>query len=1144
MGDVDEWLERLGLSRYRAVFAEHDVDREILPDLTDHDLEKLGLSLGHRKKLLRAIAELARPDGGAQQAAEAPRAAERRQLTTLFCDLVGSTELAGRLDPEDMGAAIRGYQQCCAEVIERWGGHVAKYMGDGVLAYFGWPRAHEDEAERAVRAGLELVGAVGRLGQPAAKPDVPLASAAERRVTLRSTRPTIADPGAGIPLAVRIGIATGLVMVGELIGEGAAQEQTVVGETPNLAARLQALAAPGSVVISQATRRLVGGLFELADLGPRRLKGFAEPLSAWRVEGEGRAEGRFEALHGEHLTPLVGREHELGILLERWSWAKDGDGQVVLLSGEPGIGKSRVVRTLRERLGDEPYTPLSHYCSPYHTNSALYPVIGLLERAARLEREEPPEEHLARLEAMLRRSSDRLDEVVPLLAALLGVPTGARYPALSLTPEVQKRRTQEALVDQLAGLTAQQPVLALYEDVHWIDPSTLELLGLVVERVQRLPILVLISFRPEFLPPWTRQAHVTSLTMSRLGRRQGADLVARVTGEKPLPAEVVEQIVAHTDGVPLFVEELTKTVLESGLLADAGDHYELSGPLPPLAIPTTLHDSLMARLHRIAPVKEVAQIGAVIGREFSYELLAAVAPMPSEQLNEALEQLVQSELVFRHGVPPDATYSFKHALVQDAAYQSLLKSKRQQLHGRIAEVLEERFPDVNATGPEVLAQHLTEAGLAARAIPYWRRAGELAAGRSANVEAIAHLSTGLELIARLPNAAEQLDEELALLLAVGGPLIATEGYAVAEVERTYGRAWALCDQLGRSDELFPVLRGLWNCYFVRGDLQRAHDLAGQLAGLAEEQGEPLWRALARRALGTTLFVLGRFADATAALNEGIAIDDAVEAGDNHRAHLLLYTERAGVVCRLYSAWVLWFLGFPDRALERVDSGFALGQRLAHANSLAFAQNFAAVLHSFRREFDAALSRAEATIDLASKHTLPQWLAEAIICRGFALVGLGQQIEGIAQLRNGLAAWNGTGCRLFDTQWLGFMAEAHVRSGQLDDALTALDRAAESAAATGECHYQAELYRLRGIVLAKTGEDAKAATWLQRAIDTARGQQAKSLELRAATSLARLWAHQGKRVQAHDLLAPVYGWFTEGFDTQDLKDARALLDELR
>ncbi len=1075
----------------------------------------------------RFCAECGAALNGTRQPAAAPRTAvtvapttpaatveaERRQLTIMFCDLVGSTELSRRLDPEDMSALIRAYQNTVAGELARFEGHVAKYMGDGVLAYFGWPKAHEDDAERAVRAGLALTQAVAGLS------------------------------AAGGPTAARIGIATGSVVVGELIGEGPAQEQTVVGETPNLAARLQALAEPGSIVISRRTRRLVGGLFELADLGPQRFKGFAEPVRAWRVVRTSAAESRFEAMHTAGLTPLVGREHELGILLERWAWAKDGDGQVVLIAGEPGIGKSRLIRVLRERLGGEPYTAVSQYCSPYHINSALYPVIGLLERAARLDRDAPPEEQLDKLEAVLARSSDRLDEVVPLLAALLGVPTGERHPGLTLTPEVQKRRTLQTLLDQLAGLAAEQPVLALYEDVHWIDPSTLELLGLVVERVQRLPILALITFRPDFLPPWAGQAHVTTLSMSRLGRRQGADLVARVTGEKPMPAEIVEQIVARTDGVPLFVEELTKTVMESGLLEDKGDHYELAGPLPPLAIPATLHDSLMARLDRLAPVKEVAQIGAVVGREFSHELLVAVAPMSGNLLGDALEQLVNSELVFRRGAPPEATYTFKHALVQDAAYQSLLKSRRQQLHGRIAEVLEGGSPGVGETGPEVLAHHLTEAGLAARAIPYWRRAGELAAGRSGNVEAIAHLRKGLELIGTQPDGPEQLDEELALLLAIGGPLIATKGYAAAEVERTYGRASALCNQLERAAELFPVLRGLWNCFFLRGELQRAHDLAERLVVLAEEEGTPVRRALARRALGSTLLYLGRFTDAAAALNEGSAIDDAVAAWEDS-GHLLLYTERAGVVCRLYSAWTLWFLGFPDRGLQQVEAGLALSQRLAHANSIAFAQNYAALLHSFRREFAAAQGRAEAALAIASDYRLPQWLAEATICQGFAQAGLGQSTEGIAQLQTGLTAWNAIGARLLETLWLGLIAEAHLQAGHFDDALAALDRAAKTADATGECYYQAQLYRLRGLALAETGDAGEAAAWLQRAIDTARSQQAKSLELRAATSLARLWAERGERTQARDLLTPVYAWFTEGFDTADLKDAKALLDELR
>ena len=727
--DIAAWLRELGLERYEQAFRDNDIAPAVLPELTDQDLKDLGVSLGHRRLLLKAIQALANEQAGDSPTEDIPHGsphlaaypgAERRQLTVLFVDLVGSTELSARLDPEDMGSVIRAYQECCAQVIGRWGGHIAKYMGDGVLAYFGWPKAHEDQAERAVRAGLEVVNGVATL-----------------------------ETSTGTALAARAGIATGLVMVGELIGEGAAQEQAVVGETPNLAARLQAHAKPGSVVISQATRRLIGGLFELTDLGRRRLKGFAEPLSAWRVEGEGRAEGRFEALHGERLTPLVGREHELGILMERWAWARDGDGQVVLLSGEPGIGKSRVIRTLHERLRDELYTPLSHYCSPHHTNSALHPVIGLLERAARLDRAAPPEVQLAKLEAVLARSSDGPDEVVPLLAALLGVPTGERYPALTMTPEVQKRRTLLALLDQLEGLAARQPILALCEDAHWIDPSTLELLGLVIERIPQLRVLALITFRPEFQPPWTGYAHVTTLTMSRLGRRQGADLVARVSGGKPLPPEIVEQIVARTDGVPLFVEELTKTVLESGLLADAGDHYELTGPLPPLAIPTTLHDSLMARLDRLGPVKEVAQIGAVIGREFSYELLAAVAPMSANRLNDALEQLVNSELVFGRGTPPDAIYTFKHALVQDAAYQSLLKSKRQQLHARIVQVLEQRFPDVMDTKPELLAHHCVEGRLIEKAVAYWYRAGQQAIARSTLAEAAAHLAKGLEML-RVP----------------------------------------------------------------------------------------------------------------------------------------------------------------------------------------------------------------------------------------------------------------------------------------------------------------------------------------------------------------------------------------------------------
>ena len=570
--DIAAWLRELGLEHYAQVFQENDIASAVLPELTDQDLKSLGVSLGHRRLLLKAIRALADNQAGKSSAesAHAPDTppqpalrteAERRQLTVMFVDLVGSTELAARLDPEDMGGVIRVYQGCCAEVVRRWDGHVAKYMGDGVLAYFGWPQAHEDEAERAVRAGLAMVAALARL-----------------------------ETTAGEPLAARVGIATGLVMVGELIGEGAAREEAVVGETPNLAARLQTLAAPGSVVISQATRRLLGGLFDLEDLGPKSLKGFAEPLAAWRVEGEGQAEGRFEARQTAGLTPLVGRDEEIALLLRQWQQVKDGEGHIVLLSGEPGIGKSRLVREVRERLKDEPHVRLLYQCSPHHTTSPLHPSIEQLERAAAFGRDDPPAARLQRLEKLLARGTDRPEQAVPLIAALLGLSTEGRYPALDLTPQRQKQLTLAALVEQLEGLAAAQPVLLAYEDMHWSDPTTQELLGLTIERLQRLPVLLLITYRPEFSPPWPSQPHVSALALSRLGRREGAAMVEQVVKDKALPAEVAAQIVAKTDGVPLFVEELTKAVLESGLLKDAGDHYVLAGPLPPLALPSTLHE--------------------------------------------------------------------------------------------------------------------------------------------------------------------------------------------------------------------------------------------------------------------------------------------------------------------------------------------------------------------------------------------------------------------------------------------------------------------------------------------------------------------------------------------------------------------------
>jgi class 3 adenylate cyclase/predicted ATPase len=1019
--DVSTWLRNLGLENYAQAFQAHDIDAEVLPRLTADDLTAIGItSVGHRRRLLDAIALL---QGDAAPAAAEPTVetippgqAERRQLTVLFVDLVGSTALAARLDPEDMGQVIRTYHGVCTETVERWGGHVAKYMGDGVLAYFGWPQAHEDEAERAVRAGRAIIEALAGQATPA-----------------------------GEPLAARVGIATGLVMVGELIGEGVAKEQTVVGETPNLAARLQALAAPASVVISQATRRLVGGLFELADLGPLNVKGVATPLPAWRVDGEGRAESRFEALHGEHLTPLVGREHELGILLERWAWARDGEGQVVLLSGEPGIGKSRLLSALREQLTGESYTPLSHFCSPYHANSALNPVVSLLERAAGFSRDDTPEARLDKLEALLAQGTERLAEAVPLIADVPGIPTGERYSSPNLSPQRKAQRTLEVLVEQVEGLASRQPVLALYEDAHWIDPTTLEALGLLIDRVQRLPVLVLITGRPEFVSPWGGHAHVTQLSLARLTRRHGAAIVTRLTGGKMLPEQVLDAIVARTDGVPLFVEELTKTVLESGLLQDAGDHFELAGPLPSLAIPSTLQDSLVARLDRLAPVEELAQIGAVIGREFEHQLLAAISSSPENRLNDALDQLVASELVFRRGTPPEATYTFKHALVQEAAYNSLLKSRRQQLHARIAQALESRFPEVAANRPEVLARHFTDAELTEKAVAYWYRAGQQAGERFAHKEAIAHHLRGIELLKRLPNTPEHAREEIQLQNALGVSLITTRG-PVPEVEQAYLRARQLAERTGDTRQAYDAVWGLWYVNHMRMRFKTARDLSYELLELAKRERDNGLLLQAHHAAWPVLLYGGEFLLCREHTEQGLSLYDPHE----HRSHALRYAGHdPGVCCRYHSALALWLLGCPDQARAMARDAVQLAEQLAQPYSLAIALGYLSFLHQFCGEARLAQEYAEATIARSVEQAYLQYRATGTLIRGWAVAVQGDVEAGAAALREGLAALSAAGADVRRSYFLALLADICGRAGWLEVAQTAVAEALAFAEESGE-----------------------------------------------------------------------------------------------
>ncbi len=1045
--------------------------------------------------------------------------AERRQLTVMFCDLVGSTPLAEQLDPEELREVIRSYQEVCAEVIDRFDGYIGKYLGDGLLVYFGYPLAHEDDAQRAVRAGLEILEEIERLN-------------------------THLQCDKGIKLAIRLGIHTGLVVMGEMGGGKKRDPMAIVGETPNIAARLQGLAEPNTVVISSATYPLVEGLFECHDLGMHALKGISSPMRVYQVICESGVWSRFEVSATKGLTPLVGREQEVGLLLERWEQVKEGRGQVVLLIGEAGIGKSRLVQVLKEYVAGEAHARIESRCSPYYQNSAFYPVIDHLQRLL-FRKEDSTEDKLGKLERALvgAQHAVPIQETVPLFASLLSLPIPDSYPTLNLTPQRQKQKTMETLLVWLLKEAENQPVLRIVEDLHWVDPSTLEYLSLLVEQVPTARIFTLFTFRSDFSPPWAMRSHLTRIMLNRLTLKQVEVMVEKMTGGKALPAEVLQQIVARTDGVPLFVEELTKMVLESGLLREQEGYYELAGSLPPLAIPTTLQDSLMARLDRLGTVKEVTQLGATLGREFTYELLHAVSPLDEATLQTDLDKLVEAELIYQRGLPPQARYFFKHALIQEAAYQSLLRSKKQQYHQKIAQILEERFPETVETQPELLGHHYTEAGLAGQAIPYWQRAGQRARQRSANVEAIGHLTKGLELLKTLPDTPERSQQELDLQTTLAPALMATKGYASTEVEKAYARARELCQQVRETTQLFPVLRGLWVFYQVRAEHQTARDLAEQLLHLAQNVQDPALLLEVQLVLGATLFFLGEFAPARAHLDQGMTLYDPRK----HRSLVLPYSVAdPGVVCLSYAAWTLWHLGYPDQAMKKSHEALTLARELSHPFSLAFAMDFAAWLHQYRREGQAAKEQAEAAMTLSTEHGFPHWVAMGTILRGGALAEQGQGEEGIAQMHQGLAAWRATGAELVRPYFLALLAEASGKVGQIEDGLTVLAEALSVINISGERFYEGEIYRLKGeLALALSQKNqAEAETCFRQAVDIARQQSAKSLELRAAMSLCRLLQRQGEREEAQQMLAQIYGWFTEGFDTADLKEAKALLEEIQ
>ena len=1111
MQQIGDWLKKLGMPEYGERFAENRIDLSVLPDLTDQDLEKLGVLLGDRRKMLRAIRELTgdasvAPHTPAVTEARPQHAAERRQLTVMFCDLVGSTALSARLDPEDLRGVIGAYQRCCAVLVERNGGFVAKYMGDGVLAYFGYPQAHEDDAERAVRAGLALVDAVPKLAT-----------------------------AAGSPLQVRVGIATGLVVVGDLIGVGAAQEQAVVGETPNLAARLQAIAEPDTVVIAESTRKLLGNLFELQDLGARDLKGIAGRARAWAALRASSVESRFDALHTTGLPPLVGREEEVELLLRRWFRAKRGEGQVVLLSGEAGIGKSRLTAAVLERLATEPHTRLRYFCSPQHTDSALYSIIGQMERAAELAHDDKPQAKLDKLDSVLAQTSTSVQDAA-LFAEMLSLPNDGRYPALDLAPEQRRQRTLEALMSQLAGLARQSPVLMIFEDAHWVDPTSLEVLGRAVDRIATLHVLLVVTFRPEFNAPWVGRSHVTSLMLNRLAERDAAAIIARLVENKELSSDVMAAIVERTDGIPLFVEEMTKAVLEAEREVAA---RRTAATVPSLthAVPASLHASLMARLDRLGPAKEVAQIGAAIGREFSHALLASVARQTGAELELALDRLIQSGLLFRQGVPPHADYLFKHALVQDVAYGTLLRAKRHDLHASIASVLERQFSDVCEAQPEVLARHYAQAGLPEQAINYWQRAGDRAAKRSANQEAVAHFRNAIELLEMLPDRAAHAEQELQLLIALGPALMTTRSSAAPEIGRVYARARELARNAQRVKDLFPTVWGASLVAFTAGDLATAGRLVDELLGMANSSEDSALELQAHHAAWANLMVTGPLATA----RHHIACGLALYRRDAHGEQALQYGGHdAGVCGYVVDALIAAAMGYPDQAVRQLQEGLGLARELDHAPSLAQALWFAAELHQIRREPQKVQDTVSVVLPLLARHGSAVGVANATMLRGWARVMQGHIVEGLAVMREGLAAWRATGSKFHVPYRLARAAEAHLVAGEIEDGLRLISEATDQ---SGDCWCAPELHQLRGELLLKAGRRDEAEVCLDQALKAAQEQGARLLELRAAMSLSRVLQAQDRGNEARGLLGPIYTWFTEGLDTADLLQAKALLDEV-
>lgn len=1087
----DAWLEQIGLAKYSRAFADAEVDLSSAPVLTDADLRELGLPLGPRRKFLTAAASLPGQAASARRPAKR-RDAERRLLSVLFCDLVDSTGLSRRLDPEDLHDVLRRYQDAAAGAVGEFGGHVAKFMGDGVLAYFGWPQAHEDQAEQAIRAGLRAVERV-------------------RSILLED----------GVALRARVGIATGRVIVGDLVGEHESDHEAVVGETPNLAARLQEAALPGQVLIAPSTRRLIGSAFELSQMDGLALKGFPEPVTAWSVIGQSAAESRFEAAYGQAYSRLVGRDREISHLLKLWERARQRQGQVVLLSGEAGIGKSRLTQAMREAVSTEPHYRLRFQCSPLHCNSAFHPIIRRIERASGFEASDSDVAKLDKLVSLLRRSTPDTDSVVPLFATLMSVPTDGRYREPELDAQTRRERTIEAFVQQVLALADMRPVLFVLEDAHWIDPSTSAFLTELIPRIANAAVLMVVTFRVEFQNPWAWQAHLTSMQLGRLGLEESAAVVANVAGPELSP-DTVAHIVARADGIPLYLEELTKAVAETGA---APGGTEADGN-----IPGSLEASLAARLDRLGDAKELAQIGAVVGRSFSPSLIAAVAGKPLSAAIQVLDRLVEAGLASRTGAATAMHYSFKHALVQDVAYKSLLRRRRAMFHGRVAEQL---IGDGDAEYEQV-AHHLSMARLQERAVEYWLRAGQRAAERSAHVEAIAHLRNGLKELESLSPSQQRDEREFALRIALGVSLLTVEGWSAPGVAENYERAQDLSLGSGDVRKLFTALRGLANVYFLKGEVRRARSLVERLRTIARDEGDGSLLLQADLAFGMCCLFMGEFSRALEHLQRANALYDRAV---HHELAYVNGTDPA-VVGQSAAALAHWLLGEPECARNCSAAALELAREMDHPFSLAYAQSLAATLHQFRHDHQAVLEQADAAISTARRHDYPYWLGWAEMMKGWAMAATGDVACGMEMLTRGLETYEATGALQIKPYALTLLAEMHGWAGDPEQGARAAQLGFGDGNASDVSFFEVDALRVRGKLAHLAGE-GDARGYLVAAIDLARTQHAMILGLRAAVDLA---ASEGNTTADRDLVRAFLDEIPDGDAEPDLRAARLFLSD--